>query len=252
MDPNQVDGVFYSDEKAAEIAANFSYDGYQVVRREMFAHLACPAVTIRKDSVTFNTACINGLEDAVYIQIFMSRNQKRMVIKKSSESVKDSLRWCVNRNDKRKTRTITSREFSGMVYQMMAWDDSCRYKIAGHKIQYQGETLYVFELSEPEIFRELPKRTKEEKEELEKRLSPEELKELQRKEMKESRTPFYPKDIQNTFGVPVSEHEDHPTLGDPVQYTGMSAFSKEESETQGEQMTLDALTMQGGDSDGQY
>ena len=41
----------------------FSYDGYQVVRKELFAHLRDPAIVIRKDSITFNTACITGLED---------------------------------------------------------------------------------------------------------------------------------------------------------------------------------------------
>lgn len=53
------------DQKALELAQDFSYDGYQVVRRELFAHLREPAVVIRRDSVTFNTACIAGLEDAV-------------------------------------------------------------------------------------------------------------------------------------------------------------------------------------------
>ena len=77
MEPEQIDGTYYTDEKAAEIAENFSYEGYQIVRREMFAHQRVPSVTIRKDSITFNTACINGLEDAVYVQLMMSRNQRR-------------------------------------------------------------------------------------------------------------------------------------------------------------------------------
>ena len=51
------------DERAQEIAQSFSYDGYQIVRREMFAHLREPAMTIRRDSLTFNTACIEGLEE---------------------------------------------------------------------------------------------------------------------------------------------------------------------------------------------
>ena len=46
------------DQKALELAQDFSYDGFQVVRRELFAHLREPAVVIRRDSVTFNTACI--------------------------------------------------------------------------------------------------------------------------------------------------------------------------------------------------
>ena len=38
------------DQKAIELAEDFSYDGYQVVRRELFAHLREPAVVIRRDT----------------------------------------------------------------------------------------------------------------------------------------------------------------------------------------------------------
>ena len=94
------------DQKALELAQDFSYDGYQVVRRELFAHLREPAVVIRRDSVTFNTACIAGLEDAVYIQILVNQDNKRMVVRKCEENDKDALRWCIAKPDKRKSRTV--------------------------------------------------------------------------------------------------------------------------------------------------
>ncbi|MCB5714532.1 hypothetical protein [Lactonifactor longoviformis] len=80
------------DERALEIEREFNYDGYQIVRREMFAHLREPAVTIRNDSITFNTACIEGLEDTVYIQVMVSDDQHRMAIKKCNENDKDAIR----------------------------------------------------------------------------------------------------------------------------------------------------------------
>ena len=79
-------------ERTAEIQDTFSYDGYQIARREMFAHLREPAVTIRKDSITFNTACINGLEEAVYIQILVNRNEHRLAIRQCDENDKDAIR----------------------------------------------------------------------------------------------------------------------------------------------------------------
>ena len=42
------------DARAEELESTFSYDGYQVVRKELFAHLRDPAIVIRKDSITFN------------------------------------------------------------------------------------------------------------------------------------------------------------------------------------------------------
>ena len=203
--------TFIDDEKAAETQKTFSYDGYQTVRRELFAHLREPQMTIRKDSITFNTACIEGLEDTVYIQILVNQDQKRLVIKKCEKDDRDSLRWCIQKNDKRKSRKITGRQFCNMIYRMMSWDNLCRYKILGHRIDYQGETLYVFELDDAEIFRERPKRTKAELEKLREEMTPEELEAMKQREAKASRTPFYPGDL-DTYGVPVEKHEDRVSL----------------------------------------
>lgn len=132
-----------ADQKALELAQDFSYDGYQVVRRELFAHLREPAVVIRRDSVTFNTACIAGLEDAVYIQILVNQDNKRMVVRKCEENDKDALRWCIEKPDKRKSRKMSNKLFSAMMYDMMGWNTDCRYKILGHKITHENETMSI-------------------------------------------------------------------------------------------------------------
>jgi hypothetical protein len=205
------------DQKAIELAEDFSYDGYQVVRRELFAHLREPAVVIRRDSVTFNTACIAGLEDAVYIQILVNQDNKRMVVRKCEENDKDALRWCVAKPDKRKSRKMTNKIFSAMMYEMMGWNLDCRYKILGHKITFEDETIYVFDLMETEIFLDIKgKRAKKDTESqftTEKANSVEEtasnfidnersVEEIKRK----NRIPFYPKEWKDSFGLPVEEH----------------------------------------------
>ena len=205
------------DQKAIELAEDFSYDGYQVVRRELFAHLREPAVVIRRDSVTFNTACIAGLEDAVYIQILVNQDSKRMVVRKCEENDKDALRWCVAKPDKRKSRKMTNKIFSAMMYEMMGWNLDCRYKILGHKITFKDETIYVFDLMETEIFLDIKgKRAKKDTESqftTEKANSIEEtasnsidnersVEEIKRK----NRIPFYPKEWKDSFGLPVEEH----------------------------------------------
>ena len=205
------------DQKAIELAEDFSYDGYQVVRRELFAHLREPAVVIRRDSVTFNTACIAGLEGAVYIQILVNQDSKRMVVRKCEENDKDALRWCVAKPDKRKSRKMTNKIFSAMMYEMMGWNLDCRYKILGHKITFEDETIYVFDLMETEIFLDIKgKRAKKDTESqftTEKANSIEEtasnstdnersVEEIKRK----NRIPFYPKEWKDSFGLPVEEH----------------------------------------------
>lgn len=207
------------DQKAIELAKDFSYDGYQVVRRELFAHLREPAVVIRRDSVTFNTTCISGLEDAVYIQILVNQDSKKMVVRKCEEKDKDALRWCIAKPDKRKSRKMSNRIFSAMMYEMMGWDLDCRYKILGHKITYEDETIYVFDLQETEIYLDIKgKRAKKSTESISETkhtdvssdniIQSTENGEASAEEVKrKNRIPFYPKEWKDSFGLPVEEHK---------------------------------------------
>ena len=183
------------DAKAEELESTFSYDGYQVVRKELFAHLRDPAIVIRKDNITFNTACISGLEDVVYVHVMFNSDLKRIVVRGCDENDKDALRWCIAKPDKRKSRKMSCKPFSELVYNEMGWDSDCRYKILGYRINFEGETLYVFDLLVPEIFHEGQKRKKGES-----APQSEETKPVN------TRKGFYPDDIAGTFGVPVEEH----------------------------------------------
>lgn len=208
------------DQKALELAQDFSYDGYQVVRRELFAHLREPAVVIRRDSVTFNTACIAGLEDAVYIQILVNQDNKRMVVRKCEENDKDALRWCVEKPDKRKSRKMTNKLFSAMIYDMMGWALDCRYKMQGYKITHEDETMYIFDLLEPEIYMDTKRKRKKgdfvqktDANDTPAELTKEQMEEQQKEEIatkverKLNRIPFYPKEWKDSFVLPVEEHK---------------------------------------------
>ena len=208
MDELQKEELSAREQRTAELEQSFSYDGYQIVRKELFAHLRDPAITIRKDSVTFNTACIEGLEDVVYIHMMFNRELKRIVVEGCDENDKDALRWCIAKPDKRKSRKMVGKPFSELVYREMGWDEKCRYKILGYRIQFEGKTLYVFDLMVPEIFHERKSRKKNEQASQEVAEMPNE--DAQNNNAAETevntRKGYYPDDVANTFGVPVEQH----------------------------------------------
>ena len=208
MDELQKEELSAREQRTAELEQSFSYDGYQIVRKELFAHLRDPAITIRKDSVTFNTACIEGLENVVYIHMMFNRELKRIVVEGCDENDKDALRWCIAKPDKRKSRKMVGKPFSELVYREMGWDENCRYKILGYRIQFEGKTLYVFDLMVPEIFHERKSRKKNEQASQEVAEMPNE--DAQNNNAAETevntRKGYYPDDVANTFGVPVEQH----------------------------------------------
>ena len=192
-------------QRTAELEKEFSYDGYQVVRKELFAHLRDPAIVIPKDRVTFNTACINGLEDVVYIHMMFNKELKRIVVEGCDENDKDALRWCVAKPDKRKSRKMMGRPFSELIYREMGWEEGCRYKILGYRIQFEGKTLYVFDLNVPEVFLE-KKRKKKTDDDIE--TSEPVTAQVEEQPEVNTRKGYYPDDIANTFGVSVEQHRE--------------------------------------------
>lgn len=214
-----------------EIASTFSFDSYEISRRELFAHLREPSMTIRSDSISFNAACIKEIPDAVYIQVLVSRSQKRVAIRKCEPDDKDAIRWCIPKEDKRKSRKITSRGFSERVYQLMGWDKGSRYKLIGHKIFYQGEIVFVFLLEEFERVKQVKRKTREEvlAQAEHEGLTEEQIAARVAEERKNIRTAFYPDNWEDSFGVPLSEHS-NVTLPSTEGYGTMSEILSERKE----------------------
>lgn len=163
----------------------FSYNGYQVVRREFFAHVYEPSITFNNCKVSFNTACLNRLPDVDYVQMLVNPGEKKLAVRPSSEDEKDSFLWCTNRHSKRKPRQISCRMFFAKVIQLMDWNPDYRYKMLGKLIQSGSEHLFIFDLTAAETYQRILNAGEK---------------------PKTSRTPVFPAEWKNQFGLPVEEH----------------------------------------------
>jgi len=163
----------------------FSYDGYQVVRREFFAHVYEPSITFSNCKVWLNTACLTQMPNVDYVQILVNPQDKKLAVRPSSEDEKDSFLWCTTKGTKRKPKQITCRLFFAKVIQLMDWNPDYRYKLLGKPIRNSSEHLLIFDLAATEIYQRFL--TDGEK-------------------PKTSRTPVFPAEWKNQFGLPVEKH----------------------------------------------
>ena len=129
-------------------------------------------------------------------------DKRHMIVVKSGEDKKDSLRWCVVKEDIRKSRKITSPLFSGMIYSMMGWDSKYRYKILGYRIHAEGEEIFIFDLNDREMFLEGVKRPRS------KDLKDGEGTGIKLVEKKTRSKGYLPGEWQKSFGLPPEEHEE--------------------------------------------
>ena len=200
----------------------FSYEGYQVVRGEFFAHIYEPSFTFNSYKVSVNTACIKKLPDIEYVQILVNPEEKKLAVKPCPEEAKDSFRWCSANSKKRSPKQITCRIFFAKVIALMGWNPNYRYKLLGKLLKSGDDILFVFDLTTPEIYKRV-------------------IKEGEKPKM--SRTPSYPADWQNQFGLPVEEHQNTIQVN---MFNGYTVFGVQKSvEISTPQQTADEILSEG-------
>lgn len=169
-----------------EIVEEFSYEGYEVVRGEFFAHLFEPSVTFNDEKVAVNVACLRKLPECEYVQFLVNPEVKKLAVKPCSEDTKDSFKWASgDEPGKRKPKHITCRIFYAKVLKLMGWSPDYRYKVLGKLVRSATEQIFVFDLNCAETY-----------------------KKKSADENANTRQALYPESWENQFGVPAVEHQD--------------------------------------------
>lgn len=163
----------------------FSYEGYQVVRGEFFAHMFEPSVTFNNCKVSANATCLRRLPTVDYIQFLVNPTEMKMAVRPCQEDEKDAFRWCNVKADKRKPRQITCPIFFAKIANLMGWNPNYRYKLLGKVVRNDDEQLVLFDLTATETYQRIF---------------------CEGEKPKTSRKPVFPAEWQNQFGLPVEEH----------------------------------------------
>jgi hypothetical protein len=131
----------------------FDYEGYEVVRRELFSKANCPAVTLKYGSVNFNVRAIRKLDECKHIQILINSEKKLMIAKPCEEDEKDSVQWSkVDKHGKLGSRKITGKVFTAQLFDDMKWDFNATFKVLGTLLTCKDEKIFVFNLINAEAY----------------------------------------------------------------------------------------------------
>ena len=178
--------VMGPDEECVDMSDSLDFGGFQVVRREFFAHIYEPSITFNNCKFYVNTACLSKFPQADFIQVLVNRDTKILALRPCREYDRDSFQWCSMSKGKRKPKQVTCKLFYAKIVSLMNWNHHYRYKLLGKLIHANGEYLLAFDLTSTEVYQKTY--TDGEK-------------------PKTSRTPVFPEGWKDQFGLPFYEHE---------------------------------------------
>lgn len=184
--PDENTPFLTEDDEVIELGENFEFDGYQVVRREFFAHMREPAVSFKDNKFYVSSACFAKFPTTEYVQVLVNQETKIMALRPCTEGERDSFQWCRIKNGKKIPKHINCKLFFAKVFTLMGWNPDYRYKLLGRIVHSKGVYLLAFDLTSTEVY---------------------EKKYIEGAKPVSSRTATYPESWQNQFGMSYAEHK---------------------------------------------
>ena len=168
-----------------------SLNDYFVPPGIYFPRLKKPAVTIRINRLEFSMSSIRLFEGVQHVVSMLNDPKKRMVVAICAEEELSSIEWARKRKEKWVNRSITCPEYTHSIYDMMKWNENCRYKAYGRLADSERGLVLVYDLARAVMFDPLP----------------EEYFDKRSGKMKKRINKYYPDEIRMKLGRSYSDYE---------------------------------------------
>lgn len=128
----------------------FTCCDFQVTRGKFMSSAKAPMITFGDFKVWANAACIKKFPGINYVQFGINSDEKKAILRPCSENAKDSLVWCIDKDNIRKPRKVICRLLVARLLELMDWDVESRYRIIGDFVSTDSEKLMLFDLNSAE------------------------------------------------------------------------------------------------------
>lgn len=141
------------EENRREIDAKFNLRGYEIVRAQFFSTRLNPAMTISQGKITFNTACMKKFKNVEYVEILLNSVENCIAVRPCEKDNANAVRWGRIRDGKWFVLPKSCRGFAEPLYELMNWNDACKYRFRAQYFQEADEQILLFNLEEPEVLK---------------------------------------------------------------------------------------------------
>ena len=135
------------------ITTKFDLSGYEIVRAQFFSTRLNPAMTIAQGKITFNTACMKKFKDVEYVEILLNSVENCIAVRPCEKDNVNAVKWGKIRDGKWFVLPKSCKGFSEPLYELMNWNDECKYRFRGQYFQENDEQVLLFDLEEPEVIK---------------------------------------------------------------------------------------------------
>ena len=144
--PQEVDTTF-------EVAAgDFDLRGFEVTNITLFDTNKKPYALFQNKKIRFSTDCVRRFGKDNKVELLIHPGSRKLAVRRAAKDCRHFVQWSRPEDGKYYTKDIPCSAFGDTLFKLLDWGTEYKFKVYGRYIESEGESVFLFDLSEPEIF----------------------------------------------------------------------------------------------------
>ena len=144
--PQEADTTF-------EVAAgDFDLRGFEVTNIALFDSNKRPYVLFQNKKIKFSTDCVRQFGRDNKVELLIHPGSQKLAVRRAAKDCRHFVQWSRPEDGKYYTKDIPCSAFGDTLFELLDWGTEYKFKAYGRYIESEGESVFLFDLSEPEIF----------------------------------------------------------------------------------------------------
>lgn len=131
---------------------DFDMRGFEVARGELFDINLRPTVSFADQKLKFNSVSVRKFPKTQYVELLIHPDEKRFAVRPASKENRNAVVWAKLDDGVLFSKDISGAAFVSTIFDIMEWNESCKYRVTGVLQEKDDEPVLVFDMTEPEVF----------------------------------------------------------------------------------------------------
>ena len=136
-----------------EVAAgDFDLRGFEVTNSSLFDANKRPYVLFQSKQIKFSTDCVRQFGKDNKVELLIHPGLRKLAVRRASKDSRQCVQWSRPDDGKYYAKEIPCTAFGGTLFELLDWETDFKFRAYGRLLQNEGDSVFLFDLSEPEIF----------------------------------------------------------------------------------------------------
>lgn len=131
---------------------DFDLRGFEVTNAALFDTNKRPYVLFQNKKMKFNTECVRRFGKDNKVELLIHPGLRKFAVRRAAKDCRHFVQWSRSNDGKYYTKEIPCSAFGDTLFELLDWGTDYKFKAYGSFLENEGESVFIFDLSEPEVY----------------------------------------------------------------------------------------------------